>query len=224
MTGKDASKLNERVRDFVGADPIVEFVATCADAIRSFDDIKALKGYENGRNRRIHRLLIRARSKDYAKNVLLTFGGHWRPIDIDMEGPDLAVESHLRRIEETIDGMSPWYAFCAKIDFTSIMMALGAGVAVLGYLWLAVIQGPGRAARSYVLGPHDWGGSLTIAVVALLVALGLNRIRAVIFPKTVFALGQGIQRHKKAELVRIAFLVALAVNILAGIILNWIRR
>jgi len=57
MTEQDVSRLNEKTRAFIGDDPIVEFVATCVDATRTFDGIKRLKEYENARRKEIKRLI-----------------------------------------------------------------------------------------------------------------------------------------------------------------------
>ena|SRR5579864_3959713 len=100
--------------------------------------IKKLKDYENARKKEIKRLVMYASSKDYGKEVRLSFGASWSTINVDIEGPEAAVESHLTRIEEAIDGMKPWYAWLATVNFV-LLLSLCFTIGIT--LWIALAAG-----------------------------------------------------------------------------------
>jgi hypothetical protein len=176
MTEQDASKLNEKIRAFVGDDPIVRIEAECIDATRTFDGIKGLKDYENPRKKAMKSLVMSARSKDYAKQVSISLGKRWSPINVDMEGPESVVENHLGRIEEVVDGMKPWYAWLATIDFVSWILAAVAGLCVIGTIHIALTEG-----IKVLKMPTGWGEVLLLAIGIILVGATISRLH---FPES----------------------------------------
>lgn len=226
LTSDELIKLSTGLKDVTNE---IDFEAECADNIkRQFALLAELLEFENPPKKDIKALWITASSRDRKTRLLLKFDNDSSSnILIFIEGSEENVVAINDLVEERISSMKPWYSFMARTNFLLILPILL--VALILGMTLAIVFGVvGGSDRP--LSPESIRSSLTGQLIAITILLApfilgyiLNRIRQVVFPMGVFALGQGAKRYTHKELVRtviiVSFVVSFAASVVAALIL-----
>jgi hypothetical protein len=125
---------------------------------------------------------------------------------------------HYPKLEEVCEGMRPWYSWLATVSLISFLVAFCLLIAV--FSWIYQLQ---RGAKFYQLfvpettlpPPNVFWFYFWLVFLTWLVHLARVRV----FPRGFFALGQGKRRFQNSEIVRIGVIVAVAINLITGVIL-----
>ena len=212
VSAPDLRKLHEAVSAF---DSRVKYSAECRDDLtRHYDDVEKLLAFENTPQRAVRALKIQAGHR----TVLALEDSILGSVRISIDGDDEKVEALSTAIDERLTGMRPWFARLAETNVIVVFSVLAAGILVGGLL-VSFLTGtmPANAvvdARSQAI-----AYLLALAYVAL---GGLVYIlRARLFPRVVFAIGQGERRHATLEKVRWAVIVGCGVPVALSVV-GWI--
>ncbi|MEP7289901.1 MAG: hypothetical protein ABI947_29500 [Chloroflexota bacterium] len=134
------------------------------------------------------------------------------------------------RLNEWIATLEPWYARWTRFN---ILFALSAVLLTLALALVCVIGGLyvwslSRGISVAWAKPIDPTLTLYVTGITLVILIGmavvLGALRARLLPSTTFAIGYGLQRHKRVVQLRRAgsAIFAIGFALLCGIIVNWI--
>jgi hypothetical protein len=204
----------------------VKIEARCADRItREFESAAELIAYDNHRVREIRRLEFESRSdENWRQNAAVTMGGAMLEIMFLMSAPSDALLLKTRaEFQDLLLELRPWYSFITSDNvLLGIFVLPGILTGVSSLARAAGFLSPAPApARELSL--NDPGALSAIFVAFVLVGIAMwlvHRLRAAFFPKVVFALGTGAQRHATKENMRWSVVVALIIGIVGSIIAN----
>jgi len=170
---KDLSKLNEVLRDFLGAKAALSFRLECRDGTRQFEKIDQVNAFDNGRKDAITRIVVSGHSEDYRRTVRITFasGMLFHDVRFALEGPENTVKVASGRLEELVASVTPWYWRIAKADFMNLIL-------VFSIFWLVaycVLWSQGKLSRDI-----DWNGQFVGCIFAMAaggILMGCNMLK-----------------------------------------------
>ena len=214
-------KLVELLQKRIGK---VDISADCEDEIeRKFNTVKDFIAYENSKLKRIRRIHLSARSNDYSKSATIIFrDALWANsrVSINVNGREDVVSRFKEEVLDIAAGMRPWYNWIASADlFTMFGIGFCAFLFILAifilFEWIPISDSPPSDSKSIK------SSALMLLFISgtLLGLWGLHRLRGFLFPKGVFAIGQGESRHKHMEQVRWGVVIAFLVSFAAGLLL-----
>ena len=184
---------------------------------RTYQSIDDLKNIENTSKNPIVSLDIAARKKDYS----LDFSCSWETSShsrtwISISGDEGDVIAISEVFNNRILAMRPWYSFFTKGDLIVIVFSLVFIITlIMSALALFLL-----ADKPFVPSEKSKAEAPAIAILFLVFVFAgtwlLEKFRKKIFPKQVFALGQGVDRNEFMEKVRwsvvVGFVVSAAVS------------
>lgn len=215
---KDLSKINEILRGFLGSGASLSFYFDCSDKItREYDSVIDVKKYDNQNDRRITSLWISARSEDLERRVSIRLVGR-RSINvtISLKGPGMTVASCMKKIEEWLEEMRPWYARFASPTVYFFGPVLVVLLILFGIIaWKAVTgkmdNKPLEFTPQFLLTNIAWSLFTVVNTVML------NAFQNWLFPVAVFAIGQGDEREKRLASWRSVILGLIGLGLIVGI-------
>ncbi|HEX8564710.1 MAG TPA: hypothetical protein VF648_03510 [Pyrinomonadaceae bacterium] len=206
--------------------PEIEFEVECKDNLkRRFPTLDKLLEFENSPKKDILVLSIWGRSKERDTRVWLKFDRDTSSnvlISIDGNEEDTVAVNNL--VEERLSALKPWYSFLATRDFTLILLIsvfalfLGMSLAIA----LGVVGGADRPSSPETIRSSIAAQLIAIAFIISPLIFGyvLNKMRAVVFPMGVFAIGQGVKRHSDKELVRTLIVIGFFISTASSVIVS----
>ena len=217
----DLKKLVELLEKHIGK---VYISTDCVDKIkREFKTVESLIAYENPKLKRISRLHLRSRSDDDSKSATIAFrepSWLWEGVSIDITGREGVASRLKEKVLDVLSGMRPWYSWIASVD----LLTTFAIVFIIPFIilpifilfeWIPVSDSPPSNSGS-VKGSAI---STLFLLSTLLCFGGLHRLRGFLFPKIVFAIGQGESRFKLLEKIRWGVIISFGVSFAAGLLL-----
>lgn len=211
----------ETLQKRIGA---VQVEASCKDSIeRTFASLDDLLLYENPRSRAIVRLTFSAHSEDRESRIKIRFGGRYgSSIEASMTGPEESVIRIKNELGEIFDGVRPWFASLARIDFTYVV----GGAFVFWVIVLQIMVGDYKVSvPKRVIAAISAAAAITAFCAALIATIwGLNRLRQRYFPIATFALGQGEARYAVDEKIRWVVIVGFLVSMFASLVTAYLLR
>jgi hypothetical protein len=187
---------------------------------RTFESLEAFQAFENPKSKEIRTLSLSAHSKDHSNRATIRFGAEDSlGVLISLEGEESSIVP-LSMTTEQLYHLRPWYWILTKVNLFFFI----AGLPFLFVVSLMVADALGLV--TFV--NSDSSSSRRFSLVFLLgfspLALGLLLywVRKTIFPTAVFAIGQGVKRHRDLDLVRNVIVIAFVVSIAASIVAAWL--
>jgi hypothetical protein len=176
---------------------------------REFESLAELLSFEHPPNKDILILRLRSYTKDLALYLRLDKDAI-KNVTINLEGDEEAVMTISEIIEDRLAGMRPWYS-----PFTSIFL-----VSYLWFFWalinllISLVRGTlTLASFSIRFTPSFWIFVLLGTISAVVVQLFQGKV----FPKGVFAFGQGAKRHQNMDIFRTVVVVGFVISFLSSI-------
>jgi hypothetical protein len=216
LTADDLTKLCGSLGSSV--DKIL-FKVECADKLeREFPSLEELLRFENPPKKDIQSLRIIARSKEETFTLIKFDKSPIRNIYVLVESNEESVINISDSLEERLAAMKPWYGFLAHLKIWLLINL------VLFLLFIGIFLPKLIRATDFSKLSAPFYALAIIAVIAgaYLGVISTNKYQ-VVFPMGVFAIGQGVKRHKDKELIRttviIAFFISLVSSIIASLIL-----
>lgn len=221
ISPSDFKKLVELLQRRVGK---VNIRVDCVDSIeREFKTAKDLIAYENPKSKRIQRIYLTARSDDYSKSATIVFRDSsyvGTGISIDITGREDVASRLKEKVLDVLSGMRPWYSWIARVDLVKtfaivfIIPFIILPIFIL-FEWIPVSDSPPSNSANVK------GSAISILFLlsTLLCFWGLHQLRGFLFPKIVFAIGQGESRFKLLEKTRWVVVIGFGVSFAAGLLL-----
>jgi hypothetical protein len=227
LSKRDLTKLNEIIRDYLGSNATVTFRGTCGEnTTLTWDSIGPLQDYTNPRKKSIRKLVISGSSENFKKRVSVVLGRMFpldRNLQIEVSGdgvPQPTVENTFQSLEETCEGMMPWYSWVATVSLLMSFSVLS-GLATVILIIMHTAKG-GIISQLFQTGGSGLVG-LFWYMTTVFAGIGLLHIgRSYVFPLSSFTIGQGEKRHSNGELLRLSVIAAFFVNVIAGIVVGLI--
>jgi hypothetical protein len=202
VTREDLAAINGAIRYFLRSNANIEYELNCTDRItRKHADIKFMQEFDNYLDKAITGISIQGRSEDSKRSITFSLGEDWSNVRVYATGGEQTLQTLFRALENRLRAMEPWYSRIAQWNFVNILMNL-LGILSLAAFFFGVIflALHGRFTLELV----NSSGAVWLIVLAMFVGafwLGvfLNRIRSMMFPLAVFAIGQGLKRHEENE-------------------------
>lgn len=221
----DFKKLVELLQKRIGK---VDISVNCVDEIeRKFNTVKEVIDYENPKPKEIRRIHLSTQSDDYSKSASIVFrDSRWYNlgVSINVNGREDVVSRLREEIYDIAVGMRPWYNLIASVNLAKLyvigicLLLSILSISVL-FEWVPVSDSPSSDSNTV----KESAFQILFPLVTGLCLWGFYWLRDFLFPKGVFALGQGESRHKHMEQVRwgvvITFIVSLAAGLVASIIM-----
>lgn len=195
----------------------VSYAVKCADGVERGFDCKKLMDFRNDPTKAIKRITVRARNDNYSeRSASLTFGDRvFGNIDLSIEGPENAVERLTDAFEDLLPLTKPWYWWIARPSYLGIFMLamLVSAISFMSIPFILAAMGVGNDKVSRWL----W---LWASIYWLLPIVGgiLDWFKDSLFPRTVFAIGQGATRHRTAEVYRVLIVSSLFLGIVGNLV------
>jgi hypothetical protein len=203
----------------------LEIKADCTDQLtREFKDAADLAKYENTKGKDIVNLSISARSDNHDKRSDIKFSGKGIfGVCIDISADDGVLTRLRSDITDIVSGTRPWFSIIACVDF----FFLGLGLfymmcfALIGYAAIIALRLPKvpiEAADARMSALVNGIGMVFFIGFTAIVG-GTYKLRNVVFPRSVFLLGQGKDRYRIIERFQWGVIIAFLVSFTAGIAL-----
>lgn len=215
LEADDLTELWKLLASRVG--PTIAF-ARCQDHVtREFSSARKLLEFNNSRPRGIHTLSLLSRSADHRdKNAVVRFQSQrWSTIRVEIEASEPVVTRLSKDLESLLDGVKAWYRFPARLNFLVVVVLLFLVPWLAANLALATgwLQ-PSNATPS----PKADAIFLWLQLGFIATGIGLDWLKARVFPIVSFRLGHGERRYRRLNRLRLAICVAFPVSLLAGLI------
>lgn len=226
----DSSALG-RLESILGsADNKMELSVYLADGTSyEFNNIKDVLNLQNSKNRPIKRIHVETFFQDGAR-ATVSFRDHdlLDTIEYNLTGEEKDVLYLADKLDEWIGSIKPWYSRIATVDFVlflfgSIVVVFAAMILITGIVML--IRGDFFTPVSESDEGLPTGTGFMIIFFFVLssgIAMLANIIRSKIFPVAIFAIGDGVQRHRQLErwreMVGGGFILSILASIFAGLI------
>jgi hypothetical protein len=229
LTKDDLSKLHQVIKNYADS---IEYEIECSDGLaRKLTDIKKLYEYENPPDQEIKSLTIKASAQDHSLFMNIEFrNSEYSNVHIYLRGSEKAVTKINRAIEERLIDMRAWYARFATIDFGSMALAVAPVLLVLVLIVALILILLTNNKPSSDFDPKLFAVATIffMAFMAAIIAGGwiLDHLRRRLFPKAVFAIGQGAKRHAHKEWIRrmiVGLLLTSFASLFLSLILSLIR-
>lgn len=196
---------------------------SCNDgATRVPQEIEDLFKYRNTANRKITSLMLLASAYDPRRSVDIRIHEHsGENIRIELLGPERETIELSDYVEDYLMGRKPWYHIVSRINFA----LTGTFLPIIIYACLLVVYffAEGSDKNSEAASDAETKMAILFGLLLFIVPIGigfiLEKFKEVFFPKTVFLIGDGIQRNKNQETIRTVIIVAFLVSLASGILL-----
>lgn len=218
LTPESLLELDGHIREYVQTERVNYYVRCADNAKRDFDNVGQLIAYDNAKSRRITYITIHS-AKD-KRDVFMTMGNTlvFQSMSVQVEGlgeDEEKVFRVLEKLETTFEGMTPWYKWITKTSFPFLVMVFSAAVVLIGF-GIIIVRGEAHKI--------SWDNTFALPAVLAgmmiaLMGISVETVKNYFFPKIDFALGQGAQRHKNMEVVRMGVIIAFFINIVSGLLL-----
>lgn len=220
---EDLAKINTAVRDYLDSNAEVIFEATCSDdTTRPFKDVTALKKYENAVEGSIVSLRISGVSADRNKSVTVQFdrGELFFPaIRVRMSGTEASTRTLRKKLGDAVTGMTPWYAWVVRMNLVGCLFVVMFWIWFVVYgLSLVYFYSKGRLGEAFKFDMGAFTVTFLGTGLLILIASKLNEWKNQLFPKGVFAIGQGAARDDRLAGIRNIILVVVALGVIIGIV------
>ena len=233
FTADDLRDIDKRVAAFLGDDRRVTFSIECSDRLeRKYDSLKSLLEFDNPASKAITQLIVSGHSVDLRKRARFLFYKETvgDPVRIWIEGIDEDAVARLRSfVENLLAKARPWYGFLAELNplatkWFLVLVVLHATLSMAGlYVAAAWLKLTGDSRNSFM-----WVWSfLSAGVVFGSFSFIVPKVRNRFFPRGVFAINHGLERHRRADDMRKLVVISIIVcGILVGgsvgLVVNWI--
>jgi hypothetical protein len=222
MTEEDIRRLHSSFNELVGPP---EWAITFSDGLdRTYKNLDDVLSLENPTTHRVRAVKIESRSdKGDIRALLAITDAEYSNATIHLNGPEDPVIRLNQHIQDRLQAMRPWYARATRTDFVSfvflaLLVLYVGGLAIIPFLSSDVGNRPISSERQAKL-----SAIFILAIIGAFVGgWALNKLRARLFPSTMFALGQGRARHEHLERIRwgvaIAFVVGVAGSLVVALV------
>ncbi|ADG69772.1 hypothetical protein Plim_3961 [Planctopirus limnophila DSM 3776] len=219
LTEKDIKAFCEIIKSY---SEDVEVLIECEDGVDREPTVKQLLEYQNSASKQIN--LLRLSSKgDQEKHVSLSFRrktwmGLMSPISIQIRGSDEVLTRYRERIEESLDGLRPWYDRLTRIDAVSILCATFVLFILTCFVLVAGFMPDRKPVESTKMQAFANLLAIALIVTPFLAGFLLNHLRDLWFPPGVFAINDGLKRHQTADNWRWILISSVVIPIVFGIV------
>jgi hypothetical protein len=199
---------------------------------RTFSSVEDVLGIENSPKREITSLSLSTPYFYEPIRATIRFRQERNlAVSYDLTGDDREVLSLSDKLDEYVLGLRQWYSPLTRFSFLGLLLVLYAGSWVFANLLVAAdYLIPNLLPFDSASGGSTGGGSsvglqgLFIGGVLALVALGLlfDLLFRRAFPASTFAIGQGVDRHKRLKAVQTAVVTCVLITIPVGLLINYL--
>lgn len=212
-----------------GSNSKLTFEVLCADGSTLFPKtVEEVLSLPNTRNRAIKRLDI-SRDWDAPTQAMIGFDADrvFEPVTYRLSGQDKEILYLSDQIDQAIEAMSQWHTVLS-VAGVGVFIVLGAAYVAALLLAIQSVFDFGRLSVDHNLGIHPWMAAVSALILGLIVPAGYV-YRKRLFPPVTFAIGDGRARHERLLAFRrqfgvVGLVLAILASIVAGVILNLIRR
>lgn len=201
----------------------VTAITSCADnAKREYESLPQLLAFDNAKVKEIRSLDLTARSKDFKRQGSVTFGSWSDHIEVTLSAEDEKDISQAREeLRDALDGAKAWYSTISRVDLPKMLLMS------LLLLWLVtnITLGESSEPRRGV----EFGRAVLLALQVLGVfgAIGLLcwfmwKIHARYFPRSFFALGQGVDRYQIDDNMRWVVIIGFVVSVFGSLVVAFV--
>ncbi|MDZ7718223.1 MAG: hypothetical protein U5K72_05315 [Balneolaceae bacterium] len=165
---------------------------------RDFESIEGVLSHENSSKNSIQKITINKYSNDPYLQLNISFKiNNSHGISYFFSADDENLIPKFQRVIDLIEGTEAWYSKWTKRNFI-LDLILGIG---LLFILLSILPASGIIQTSNVEASTQNKAIVNLVIIGIiaatfLIGLLLNKIRTKIFPAGVFAIGQGIRRHR----------------------------
>ncbi len=216
LEGSDLFKLEGILQQF---GPVTCWMR-CEDGITRKLEVREILKYENPPDAQIRSIELAAGGPglggilapariEFAASHLENVQGH-------LQGPEADVFSVSGRLDAVLAGLKPWYAWLSMREalfflfpYIVFFLVLNGLVALWVLGWIDASQLLSGARPVYAA----WLMGLALAFGVI-----LDKVRGYLFPRSVFAIGQGANRYRRRHFIRVGIIIAFLVNLLAGLV------
>jgi hypothetical protein len=208
--------------------PNIEYEIECSDDSRiRFTDLRELFEYANPSNRKIVGISL---STDWESKIKVQINYtmlEYSPIRYQISGEDKDVIYYSNRIEDELYTSKVWYGKIRYFDFSKafFLLIIFSFIVLTGLALYLFRTNLSQEVADTVKTYKDLLYQLTFQISPLLLlGLGffLDKIKTILFPIGVFALGEGIARNKKLIFIRNLIFTGVLLPIIIGVIVNMI--
>jgi hypothetical protein len=199
--------------------PRLTIKAKCLDGLnREFGSLGELFDFRNPERAQISELLLVARSESFGDRFSITLDSdEYKNVHISVDAEE-EVGIYLNELSnDFVASLRPWYAWIARVDVDIVLLVLWLAF-VISNLWKAKSLSF-ELPRSIDLVPLAVGTAL--GLIPLTAAIFLKRLVRRFFPKAVFAIGDGEQRHSGRETTRTVLILGFMVSVVASVVVSW---
>jgi hypothetical protein len=207
----------------------IEIDIACRDIDRKYSSVEELLVFENPPDKQINQLFLYAISGDGENSTSMFLKNREAPfsnIAVINKGEEEYVIRMTEKLAERFSSMKPWYAAIAKHTWI-LLLVMSQIVWVFNLIqdYHSPYTIAGIGSRLANMSITKLFSVLVLSVVLTVILYSflflLNRIRHLLFPMGVFAIGQGNKRHKDREIFRTVVVIGFVVNMLAGVLIWW---
>ena len=230
--GRELKKLTRLLQDRVGK---VNISAECADGFtREFETIEDLIAYENPKQKEICCIRLKTFSEDHSKSAEICMNDTaWNNILVDVTScNDEEVVYRLKEeIHDVIAGMRPWYDLLHRVNLANGTFNVPWLLSTILFAFLffrarILTWHPETESNEQTAQSLPWITSVYIVIINLVIiilyvgiVIGLNRLWNSLFPRAVFAVGQGESRFKHKERIQWVVIISFVVSLAAGLVI-----
>lgn len=186
-----------------------------------YDGVSEVLSLENASRRAIMLIRVQGNHEPDGKyfSVSLVHLAIEEGVRIRIGGTEDDVVRSRDKVLDLLAGMRPWYGWVPMRTIWTVSFML----MILAVLY-SITKIPDYVSETYGIEPTDAFNliSLAVALVVVFVLFCAIGFFGILFNGHVIALGQGLQRHKRLDVLRWIMLGSLPVGIVASVIANWI--
>lgn len=164
----------------------------------TMNSVSKLFEYANSKEKKIRKLTLSAHLlQSPSKNATIVFNGKnsfSRGVSIKLEARNDLVENMKKSILDIIDGVKPWYHHAPKLDF--IVIGMGVLFCTSMILNILKVQGYISVTEENKFDISELNLFIIGTLLCLVFLYSLNRVRDLIFPKSIFLIGNEIKRYE----------------------------
>ena len=211
------------LQDYAG-EPAIS-VECADDATRSFENTEELFEYQNAKRRRITSLSLRSYTgmhtlEEAEASIDFTCGASQTRWDsytfVRVGGEERRTSVTNRELHEVIEGSQPWYSWISKTNTLSLWWPVFFVTLYVLYIQFGLVSSPVSA--PVTISAITLWRVFQVAVLSGCSALATAYVVRVLFPVSVFLIGQEKKRHKTKDRVRWIVIGTVATTILTGLL------
>lgn len=201
----------------------VEAVIKCSNNIvKSYADRGQLLKYPNARSARIKSLEIKGQRDSCERSIRLNFGENDpETITGSISCDPSVLQTVENQVSQVLEDTKPRYSLFATFSEIGLMaIVMIAVLALIGYLFHRFVATTryGTTEKITFTGMHP--AYVALAMLGILIAVFaipfcVHKIREFLFPRHVFALGQGRRRHEFLKSCRLAAFMGTIITFIA---------